>query len=165
VSGKVRHLDPSVIGREFDRTEFGPVTAEQIIRYARACGETDPIYTDEAAAAAGPHGGLVGSPTFPVTVRREVFLPKEVPDSFGYDGFDAGKDIDIGAPVRPGDVLTSSTTIHETYEKTGRSGSMVFLVLRTVVTNQRGELVATMDQRMMFRPPNAERRSNPAPNP
>jgi acyl dehydratase len=153
VSGKTRHLDPSVIGREFDRTEFGPITAEQIIRYARACGETDPIYTDEAAAAAGPHGGLVGSPTFPVTVRREIFLPKEVPDSFGYEGFDAGKDIDIGVPVRPGDVLTSSTTIHETYEKTGRSGSMVFLVLRTVVTNQKNELVATMDQRMMFRQP------------
>jgi acyl dehydratase len=153
VSEKSGHLDPSVIGGEFDRTEFGPVTAEQIIRYARAYGETDPIYTDEVAAAAGPHGGLVGAPTFPVTVRREIFLPKEVPDALGYDGFDAGKDIDIGVPVRPGDYLTSSTTIHETYEKTGRSGRMVFLVLRTVVTNQRDELVATMDQRMMFRQP------------
>jgi acyl dehydratase len=153
VSLKSGHLDPSVIGREFDRTTFGPITAEQIIRYARAYGENDPIYTDEAAAAAGPHRGLVGPPTFPVSVRREIFLPKEVPDALGYDGFDAGKDIDLGVPVRPGDVLTSSTTIHETYEKTGRSGSMVFLVLRTVVTNQKDELVATMDQRMMFRPP------------
>lgn len=155
MSDKSGHLDPSIIGREFDRTMFGPVTAEQIIRYARAYGETDPIYTDEAAAAAGPHGGLVGPPTFPVSVRREIFLPKEVPDALGYDGFDAGKDIDIGVFVRPGDVLTSSTAIHETYEKTGRSGRMVFLVLRTIVTNQKDEMVAIMDQRMMFRPPSS----------
>lgn len=37
------------------------------------------------------------------------------------------------------------------YEKTGHSGIMSFVGLRTVVTNQRGEQVALIDQRMMFR--------------
>jgi len=41
--------------------------------------------------------------------------------------------------------------VHDIYEKTGRTGSMNFIVLRTVVTNQRGESVATIDQKMMFR--------------
>jgi hypothetical protein len=41
--------------------------------------------------------------------------------------------------------------VHDVYEKTGRSGTMVFIVFRTAVTNQRGEMVAVVDQKMMFR--------------
>jgi 3-methylfumaryl-CoA hydratase len=65
--------------------------------------------------------------------------------------FDAGKDIDFGVPIRVGDVLTAVSTVHDLYEKTGRSGSMAFVVLRTVVTNQRDERVVTIDQKMMFK--------------
>ena len=53
--------------------------------------------------------------------------------------------------MRVGDVLTAVSTVHDIYEKTGRSGSMYFIVLRTVVTNQRHEQVAIIDQKMMFR--------------
>jgi hypothetical protein len=41
--------------------------------------------------------------------------------------------------------------VHDIYEKTGRSGTMVFIVFRTTVSNQRGETVSVVDQRMMFR--------------
>jgi hypothetical protein len=41
--------------------------------------------------------------------------------------------------------------VHDIYEKTGRSGTMHFIVLRASITNQRGETVATIDQKMMFR--------------
>ena len=64
-------------------------------------------------------------------------------------GFDAGKDIEFGAAIHPGDVLRIRSTVHDIYEKTGRSGTMVFLVLRTEIHNQRGEQVAIVDQRMM----------------
>ena len=78
-------------------------------------------------------------------------MPREMPRNLGRNGFDAGKDIEIGAPIRPGDVLTASSTVHDIYEKTGRSGTMVFIVFRTTVTNQDGAMVAVVDQKMMFR--------------
>ena len=56
-------------------------------------------------------------------------------------GFDAGKDIDFHAPIRPGDSITAISSIVDLYEKTGRSGSMWFVVYRQELRNQRGELV------------------------
>jgi acyl dehydratase len=144
-------IDRSIVGREFDRTVFPPVTEEQILAYAAAYGETNPLYTDPAEAARGPHGGLIAPPTFTVSLRGKHFMPREMPRNLGRNGFDAGKDIEIGAPIRPGDVLTASSTVHDIYEKTGRSGTMVFIVFRTTVTNQRGETTAVVDQKMMFR--------------
>ena len=144
-------LDRSMVGKEFDHTVFPPVTAAEILAYAAAYGETNPLYTDPAAAARGPYGALIAPPTFAVSLRGQHFMPRELPRNLGRSGFDAGKDIEIGAPVRVGDVLTASSTVHDIYEKTGRSGAMVFIVFRTTVTNQAGDIVAVVDQKMMFR--------------
>jgi hypothetical protein len=133
-------FDRSIIGREFDHTELEPITAEEILEFIAVTGETEP----PPALA-----DLVAPPTFVVRVRGQRFVP---PNLAGVtSGLDAGKDIEFGVPIRPGDVLTSVSTVHDIYEKTGRSGIMSFVVLRTVVTNQRGEQVAVIDQRMMFR--------------
>jgi len=144
-------LDRALIGQEFDRVVSPPITAAEIIRFASAYGETDPNYTDAKAATSGPHGGLVAPPLFAVSLRRERFVPASIPSKVIYRGMDAGKDVEVGVPIRPGDVLTSVATVHDIYEKTGRSGSMMFLVFRTVVTNQHGEIAAVIDQRMLFK--------------
>jgi 3-hydroxybutyryl-CoA dehydratase len=144
-------IDRAVIGREYDRLTYPPVTAEELIAYARTLGVGDPIYLDQEAAKRGPYGGLVAFPTFVVKLRGNQHMPAEVARQMSIGGFDAGKDIEFGVPIRPGDVLTSVSAVHDIYEKTGRSGIMSFVVLRTVVTNQRGEQVAVIDQRMMFR--------------
>ena len=137
-------VDRSLVGQEFDHSVFPPVTAEQIVAYARACGETDPRWTQP-----GPR--LVAPPTFALSLRGRHFMPKHMPTSLGQHMFDAGKDVEVGEPVVPGDVLTSISTVHDVYEKTGRSGRMTFVVFRTTVTNQRQETVAAVDQKMMFR--------------
>lgn len=137
-------IDRSIVGQEFDRTTFPPVTAEQIVAYAVAAGETDPRWT--AARA-----DMIAPPTFPLSLRGKHFMPKNMPAELGRNGFDAGKDIALGAAIRPGDVLTAVATVHDVYEKTGRTGAMTFIVLRTTVTNQRDEMVAHIDQKMMFR--------------
>ncbi len=138
-------IDRSVVGEEFDHTEFPPITAAQIRAYADAYGERNPQWT------AVPDTELVAPPTFALSLRGKHFMPKHLPKNLGRNGFDAGKDIEIGAAVRPGDVLTARSTVHDVYEKTGRSGTMTFVVFRTTVSNQRGELVAVVDQKMMFR--------------
>jgi hypothetical protein len=137
-------FDRSIIGTEFDRTRFEPVTAAEILEYRAACGETN-------AAVGGDEAGQVAPPTFVVRLRGRRFMPSNLPPNLGSAMLDAGKDIEFGEPIRVGDVLTAVSTVHDIYEKTGRSGSMAFVVLRTVVTNQRGERVAVIDQKMMFR--------------
>lgn len=134
----------AIVGEEFDRTTFEPVTAEQLVAYALACGETDPRWTQ-------PGPDLVGSPTFALSLRGKHFMPKHLPTHLGQHQFDAGKDLEIGVPVLPGDVLTATSTVHDVYEKTGRTGTMTFVVFRTTVVNQRQEMVAVVDQKMMFR--------------
>src|SRR6266404_3519833 len=121
-------FDRSLLGQVFDETPFPPVTKEEIIDYAASLGETNPLYTDEAAAAKGPYGGLIASPTFVTKLRAQKFTPE-----------------------RPGDQLTMLSTIHDIYEKTGRTGSMYFIVIRNEVKNQKGEKVAVIDHRIMQR--------------
>jgi acyl dehydratase len=133
-------FDRSIIGSEFDHTVFEPVTEDEIREYIAASGETNGTGGEE----------LLAPPTFVVRLRGKHFMPKSMAE-VGRAGFDAGKDIEFGVPARVGDVLTASSTVHDLYEKTGRSGTMWFLVLRTLVTNQRGEQVAVIDQKMMFR--------------
>ena len=132
-------IDRSIIGEEFDRTDFAPVTLDEIREYAAASGE--PLRAGEDTAP----------PTFVLRLRGRRFMPANLPADLGRTGFDAGKDIEFGAPVRVGDVLSASSTVHDIYEKTGRSGSMKFIVLRSVITNQRDQEVAIIDQKMMFR--------------
>ncbi len=143
-------FDRSIIGSVFDETSFAAVTKEEMITFATALGETNPLYTDEDAAAKGPYGGLVASPTFVTKLRPNKFTPEHLP-KFGKVGFDGGRDLEILAPVRPGDQLTMLSTIHDVYEKTGRSVSMYFIVIRNEVKNQKGEKVAVIDHRIMQR--------------
>ena len=140
-------IDRSLLGQEFDRADYGPITAAELISYARALGESDAFYLDEEAARA--RGGLVAHASFVTKLRGDRALPEFVVKQMRTGGFDAGKDIEFGAAIRPGDVLRIRSTVHDIYEKTGRSGTMVFLVLRTEIHNQRGEQVAIVDQRMM----------------
>ena len=138
-------LDPAIIGQEFDRTVEGPVTAEELVAFARALGETRPEYTE-----AGP--ALVAHPTYCVRFRGGRFYPESLYKLINVRrGFDAGKDIALGEPIRPGDTLEVRSTLHEVYEKTGRTGSMYFVVIRFTLVNQRGDVVAVVDNRFMHR--------------
>ncbi|HZP40127.1 MAG TPA: MaoC family dehydratase N-terminal domain-containing protein [Candidatus Binatia bacterium] len=138
-------VPPDFLGREFDRAEYGPLTAEELIAFARALGETAPEYTQ-------PGPDLIAHPTFCVRYKGSRFYPENMPKHIDVRrGFDAGKDIALGVPVRPGDTITVSAAAHELYEKTGRTGSMYFVVIRFTMTNQRGETVAVVDNRFMHR--------------
>jgi hypothetical protein len=138
-------FDRTILGEEFDRAEHDPVTADELVAYARALGETRPCYVE-------PGDALVGHPTYCIRFRGRKFFPDNLPERLRTRmSFDAGKDIDFGVPIRPGDRITIVSTLHELYEKTGRSGTMVFVVVRFTLTNQRGERVATVDNRMMYR--------------
>ncbi len=144
-------IDKSLIGEVYDRYTYQEVKAENLITYARTLGIEDPIYLDEQAAKDGPYGGLVAFPTYVVKLRGGQWMPPEVMKHMTRDGFDAGKDIELGVPLRAGDQVTATSRITEIYEKTGRSGSMWFVVFRQEIRNQNDELIANVDSRLMQR--------------
>lgn len=138
-------FDRAILGAEFDRCETDAVTADQLITFARALGETRPEYTQ-------PGPDLIAHPTFCVQYHGNKFFPDTLPKSLRFRmSFDAGKDLELGTSIRPGDRITVSSTLHDVYEKTGRTGSMYFVVVRFALTNQRGELVANVDNRFMYK--------------
>ncbi len=144
-------FDPAIINKTFETTEPVEVKADWIQHYCKVVGETNPLYVDEDAAKQGPFGGIIAPPSYAVTFRNGRHFFEHVP-RFGRRGFDAGKDVEFVAPIRPGDKITLSSAVKEIYEKTGRSGSMVFVVIRSTLKNQKGEVVAHIDHRFMNRP-------------
>jgi len=138
-------VDRSIIGVEYDRTANEPIEAEHLIAFARSLGETNPRYVE-------PGPDLIAHPTYCTRFRGRKFFPPNLPKELASQAsFDAGKDVDLAQPIRPGDVITVSTCVADIYEKTGRSGTMTFVVVRFRLTNQRGEAIATIDNRMMYR--------------
>ncbi len=142
-------FDRGILGREFDCTEYGPITEAEMLAFARALGET-PAFLDAEAAMRGQRGDLVAVPTFCLKFRSRRFYPSDMP-RLSRAGFDAGKDVEFGVPIRAGDHIRVSATLQELYEKTGRSGAMVFVVIRFTMTNQRGDTVAVVNNRFMHR--------------
>jgi acyl dehydratase len=145
----VLEYDTSWIGKEFDRYTF-EVTREEIVAFARSIGETNPLYTDEGYAKTTPYEGLIAPPTFSVVFRSRAMMP-DLKLSYGKRGFDGGKECHFFAPVRPGDTITGIDRIAEVYEKTGRSGNMIFIVRESELTNQHGTKVAVIRQSLIRR--------------
>ena len=133
------------------------ITAEGIANFCIAVGETNPLYVDPAAAAAGPYGGIIAPPAFVAGFRYADDIFDSLP-AFASGGLMAGIDIELGAPIRAGDSIHVSSKLKETYKKTGRTGTMTFAVVRSTLTNQKGEVVAYVDHRMMNRLPKSSRR-------
>ena len=142
-------FDTSWIGKEFDRYSF-EVSQEDIAEFAASVGETDPLYRDTAYAKNTPYGGIVAPATFCIVFRSNAALP-DLKLSYGARAFDGGKECVFHAPIRPGDTITGVDRIAEVYEKTGRSGNMIFVVRESELTNQNGDKVAILRQILIQR--------------
>jgi acyl dehydratase len=140
----------NMVGRKFKADEPFKVTAEKIANFCAAVGEDNPLFIDPIAAAKGPYGGIIAPPAFAASFRRVEPTSDQAP-LFPRGGLMAGIDMELGPPIRPGDSISTTTEVKETYEKTGRSGTMTFTVIRSTLTNQKGEVVAHVDHRMMQR--------------
>ena len=141
-------FDRSVLGFEVEVGTYR-VTAEGISAYARAIGETNPLYLDEEAAAAGPYGTLIAPPFFIHTLRLRPGPDPKV--RFGTTSFHGGQRTQSFEPIRAGDTLTASAQITDVYAKTGRTGTMVFIVRRVTFRNQHGHTVMTLENSMVQR--------------
>jgi acyl dehydratase len=139
-----------------------PVEASHIMMFARAIGDTNPVYHDAAAAKDTEAGGIIAPPTFPQSVAQfdpDYHLrPKPGQKWFGSakgpTGIE-GKPASSGAlhaeqhfeyhrHIRPGDVLTAEIKQGEVWEKESkRAGKLTFRERITEFRDQTGALVIT----------------------
>lgn len=127
--------------------EAGPfdITADLIQVFNHSIGETNPMFTDAAAAQAAGYTGVLAPPTLVTMLVRNVELP-DIELQFGTTRFHAGQRVQSRAPIVAGDSLLASSHLKEVYPKTGRSGTMVFTVWETTFTNQDGVVVADVQE-------------------
>jgi acyl dehydratase len=152
------------IGAE-EATDLGVIDALTIRRYARAVGETNPLYYDAEFARDNGFEDIIAPPNLLVSVldwtegspnealRRDgtesgVTLPG-VPES-GYRLMGGGEDMTFHRPVFPGQHLTLITALHEVTLRDTRSGPMaVAKTLRRYFAD--GELALSSIQTILVR--------------
>ena len=119
------------------------VDEHRMLEWAISCGETDPRYIDPE------HPDFQASTSFPTHINAARMLPDDFKEIGSGRGIDGGKSIEWHRPMRAGDELHATVQIGDIYAKTGRSGTMVFIVNRMSFYNGSQELVATVDWRMI----------------
>lgn len=158
-----------LIGRTLETTVSFPIELGEIRRWAIAAFYPEPPprrYWDAASDEARAHGGIAAPGDFnpfawmsasrsgpdvePLAVDREMLMAGATEHLLGVQppdlrhGLNGGIEIIYGeAPMRPGDVITDTSSISEYREREGRLGLMLFTTTDHRWVNQRGEHVKT----------------------
>ncbi len=122
-----------------------PVEAGRLRFFAKATGQTDPVYSDEAAARDAGHAGLPVPPTFLFCLEMEGPNPAAIRELLQLDYrrlLHGEQQFTYRAMAYAGDVLRFEQRIEDIYDKKG--GALEFVVRRTRVSNQHGAPVAEL---------------------
>lgn len=120
--------------------------------FAKAIGETDPVYTDEEAARAAGYASLPAPPTFPYCLAMDagqsfnILADMGVPMTkavHGAQGFVYKK------AICAGDVITGTQTVANIFEKKG--GALVFIEALIAMVNQSGDSVCDLQSTIVVR--------------
>lgn len=144
--------DKSLIGRSLGVTTC-EVEKGRLRFFAKAIGETDPVYTDEAAAKAAGYPSLPVPPSFLMCLEAEGRDTDHIVEAvFGFDLgriLHAEQGFEYHAMAFAGDVLTFDTQVADVYEKKG--GALTFVVQCTRVSNQDGRHIADIRSSLVQR--------------
>jgi acyl dehydratase len=148
-------VDTKAIGTELPPTEL-TIDAGRLRFFAKAIGETNPVFTDGAAAEAAGHDHLPVPPTFLFSIEMES------PDPFAW-ATELGIDLrhilhgeqlfTYHSVAHAGDVVISHPRITDIYSKKG--GALEFVVKETAVTRTDGSAVADLTSVIVVRNPGA----------
>ncbi len=136
-----------------DRKHIGTVLPKAVLEiekgrlrfFAKAIGETDPIYTDEAAAKAAGYRSLPAPPTFIFAAELDSNTLVPALKGMGVNlqrVLHGEQQYTYHAPICAGDTITIESKFTDIYDK--KNGALEFLVKESAVTNQHGTRVADM---------------------
>jgi acyl dehydratase len=110
----------------------------QLAFFAKATGETNPIFTDEAAARAAGHRAIPAPPTFAFTLSLYSSLTLEKLGADMTRILHGDQRFQHHAPMYVGDRIELVDEVVDIYDRKG--GALEFIVRRTTATNQHGKL-------------------------
>ena len=119
------------------------ITHNQLVRYAGASGDFNPIHTDPDAAQAAGLGGVIAH-----GLLNMAFLAQLVTDWVGDPGAVRQLRCRFSRPVRPGDTVIAKGTIVDKSVVEGEQR----VVCKLWVENQRGEIVLSDGQAVAVLP-------------
>jgi acyl dehydratase len=144
-------LDKSLIGYALHTCTI-EVEKGALRFFAKAIGETDPIYTDEAAARNSGHPSLPVPPTFLLCLESQASDPGKLLEVAKLDLrkiLHAEQQFTYHTMAFAGDRLTFTARIADMYDKKG--GALEFVVTESRVTNQHGAHVADIRSSLVQR--------------
>lgn len=133
-----------LMGKE-EILQTGIVDSSMIRRFARAVGDFNPLYWKEEFAAGSRYRGVIAPPTmiFEMNFNEKGDVSEEdgsYPEiKLGLHRVEVirgGNEYEILQPVRAGDRITVTRKVVDAYEKEGKRGKLVFVVLEMKYFNQ-----------------------------
>jgi acyl dehydratase len=122
-----------------------PLERGRLRAFARAIGETDPVYVDVEAARAAGYPDLPAPPTFLFAAEQDSGTQMAMAEAMGIslDKLLHGEQgFTYHRPACAGDTVTVRTRVSEIYDKKG--GALEFVVTLSEACNQHGEPVAEL---------------------
>jgi acyl dehydratase len=132
-------VNSDAIGKTYAPTNYA-VGREKVREYARAVGETNPLYLDVDAARAAGHDDVVAPPMFAVVYSFPSVMPVFFDPELGIDFsrlVHGGQDFEWGPLVVAGDEIATTLTVADISSR----GRNTYFVFETTSTNQRDETV------------------------
>ncbi|WP_033288571.1 FAS1-like dehydratase domain-containing protein [Amycolatopsis jejuensis] len=145
---------------------LGTVTAVLIRRYARAIGESDPLYYDSEYARSRGYADVVAPPNLVTAVS--VWDEGDATDDLRADGTPAeihlhglptsgvrvmggGEDMEFHAPVTAGTTLQERSTLVDAELREGRSGPLIVVRYRDDYLDDDGRVYVTTTRKVLVR--------------
>ncbi len=144
-------IDRSWIGRELEPSEL-VIERGRLRAFARAIGETDPVYTDVETAQAAGYADLPAPPTFLFAVELDSGALDALLDGLGVPIerlLHGSQGFTYHRQACAGDVITVRSRIADIFDKKG--GALEFVEKRSEARNAGGELIAELRTTLVVR--------------
>ena len=137
-------IDKKWIGHQLPASVL-PIERSRLQFFAKAIGETDPVYTDQAAARDAGYPDLPAPPTFLFAAELDsgasdrLLTELEIPLAKLLHG---EQSFNYHRPACVGDTVTVRSIVTDIYDK--KNGALEFVVKTARAINQKDELVAEL---------------------
>jgi acyl dehydratase len=144
-------IDKSFIGHTFE--PFTAAVEKGRLRFfAKAIGETNPVYFNEEAAIAAGHKSILAPPTFVFSLKLEGDDALPILDLLKLDIariLHGSQSFEYFAPMVAGDTIRIESRIANIFDKKG--GALEFVDMESTFTNQDGVVVAKTIDTLVYR--------------